>query len=391
VLAAAFTGATIYDRFASRLALLPGALVASALTIVAAHVGNTSPLLIALCGVTTFSAVYVAKVFGVVALSVVKWAGGLNRRVAILADTASDLRKMATILSERDDIEIVRMDTELNLFALRLLASDGLLDEVILVGSNTDRDHLHALAGLAVTLVRADLRDTYAKSLTSGSHRPISPWNWPVSIVARPPLRGWYMVAKRTLDITVSLLAIVLLSPILVFCALMILIESGRPIFFLQQRTGYRGKTFNMIKFRSMYADQTDHIGATLTERDGDPRVTPFGTFLRRTSADELPQFFNILIGDMSVVGPRPHPEGAKAGGVSYDTLIPEFYTRYMMMPGLTGLAQVSGCRGNTETENQLFDRYRHDLQYAVGWSPLDDIVIIARTIPHLLNPKNAF
>ena len=145
-----------------------------------------------------------------------------------------------------------------------------------------------------------------------------------------------------------------------------------------------------MLKFRSMYTAQTDTTGSQLTSRN-DPRVTKVGAFLRRTSADELPQLFNVLAGDMSLVGPRPHPKGAKAGVSLYDDLIPNFYSRYRMKPGITGLAQVSGFRGNTETEQHLIDRFRLDLEYASQWTPLVDIAIIARTVVHLWKGTNAF
>ena len=119
--------------------------------------------------------------------------------------------------------------------------------------------------------------------------------------------------------------------------------------------------------------------------------VREVGAFMRRSSADELPQIFNVLMGDMSLVGPRPHPKGAKAGAVLYDDLIPNFYSRYRMKPGITGLAQINGLRGNTETEQHLIDRFGTDLQYAAEWTPFLDIAIILRTVSHLAKGTNAF
>jgi exopolysaccharide biosynthesis polyprenyl glycosylphosphotransferase len=216
------------------------------------------------------------------------------------------------------------------------------------------------------------------------------PWSAPAATIAVPPLRGWRGIAKRVTDIVGASCGIVLLSPVLLACAVAIKLESPGPILFSQERAGYRNKPFRMLKFRSMYTTQADATGSKLTARD-DPRVTKVGAFLRRTSADELPQLFNVLTGDMSLVGPRPHPKGAKAGASLYDDLIPNFYSRYRMKPGITGLAQVSGLRGNTETEQHLIDRFRLDLEYASQWTPLVDIAIIVRTVVHLWKGTNAF
>jgi lipopolysaccharide/colanic/teichoic acid biosynthesis glycosyltransferase len=139
-----------------------------------------------------------------------------------------------------------------------------------------------------------------------------------------------------------------------------------------------------------MCAAKADLTGSQLTLRN-DPRVTRIGALLRRSSLDELPQLFNVLKGDMSLVGPRPHPKGAKAGRTLYDDLIPNFYSRYRMKPGITGLAQISGLRGNTETEQHLIDRFGRDLQYAAEWTPFLDIAIMFRTISHLFKGTNAF
>src|SRR6185437_11490329 len=130
------------------------------------------------------------------------------------------------------------------------------------------------------------------------------------------------------MDIVGSLAGIILFAPILFACAIAIKLESAGPVLFAQERAGYRNKPFRMLKFRSMYTAQSDATGSRLTSRN-DPRVTKVGTIMRRTSADELPQLFNVLSGDMSLVGPRPHPKGAKAGASLYDDLIPNFYARY--------------------------------------------------------------
>ncbi len=331
-----------------------------------------------------------AKVFGVATLYLIRLSGSLDRRVALIGDGPGDIARMAEILSVREDVEVVFTAQSARLDQLRELALRDRLDEVVLVGPNAGKGQIHALTGLAVTLVRIDLDDA-AREASKSFAKPVGPWNAPALVLAQPPLRGWYMVGKRLIDLSVACVALIFIALILLVCAVAIKLETPGPIFFVQKRAGYRGRPFNMFKFRSMYDDMTDHSGSRLTDRNGDERVTRVGAILRRTSLDELPQIFNVFRGDMSIVGPRPHPEGAKAGGVLYDQLIPEFYTRYTMLPGITGWAQVNGHRGNTETEQQLIERYRADLEYAHRWNPLDDILILGRTVLHLMDPTNAF
>lgn len=195
---------------------------------------------------------------------------------------------------------------------------------------------------------------------------------------------------KRMEDILIASIAIIVFSPVFLIIPILIKLESPGPIFFRQKRCGQNGKMFDCLKFRSMYMDACAAKEIKLTERD-DPRVTKIGDFLRRTSLDEIPQFFNILKGDMSVIGPRPHPPGVKAGGRLYEDVIPNFADRYVMKPGLTGLAQVRGYRGNTFTEQDLIDRFQSDMDYVRTWSPFLDLSILARTLVIGFSGKNAF
>jgi lipopolysaccharide/colanic/teichoic acid biosynthesis glycosyltransferase len=223
-----------------------------------------------------------------------------------------------------------------------------------------------------------------------GRKRIFGSWDAPASVIATPPLQGWNAAVKRSMDIAGSLMALLLFGPVIVIVGILIRLESAGPALFVQERVGFRNKTFRMYKLRSMRSEMADKNGAQLTLRD-DPRVTRIGAFIRRTSIDELPQLFNVLLGDMSLVGPRPHPKAAKAGTVLYDDLIPNFYSRYRMKPGITGLAQVNGLRGNTETEQHLIDRFGSDLQYAAEWTPLLDVAIILRTAVHVFTSTNAY
>lgn len=194
-------------------------------------------------------------------------------------------------------------------------------------------------------------------------------------------------VIKRIFDIIVSVIAIVLVScTILIPVIIAIKLSSKGPIFFAQKRTGYRGREFTCYKFRTMRVNaQADTLQAT----KDDPRKTKVGDFLRKTSIDELPQFFNVLIGNMSVVGPRPHMVKHTD---EYRKLIDKYMVRHMIKPGITGLAQVSGYRGQTEELWQMEKRVEYDVKYIESWTLSLDIKIIVRTIINAVKgEKNAF
>ena len=185
---------------------------------------------------------------------------------------------------------------------------------------------------------------------------------------------------KRTFDIVVSALFLVTLYPIIwCFVAIGTSLSSPGPILFRQKRTGYKGRPFTMLKFRSMKVNaDADKLQATAD----DPRKTKFGDFLRRTSIDELPQFINVFKGDMSLIGPRPHME---LHTEMYTKLVDEYLVRHMVKPGLTGWAQVNGCRGETKTTEEMADRVRHDIWYIEHWSLTLDIKIFFMTIAQIL------
>lgn len=184
-------------------------------------------------------------------------------------------------------------------------------------------------------------------------------------------LRGWRLTLKRVVDVIISAIALTLLSPILLFIALLIKRDSPGPVFFIQERMGLDGNSFPMIKFRSMRAD-AEQLG-TWTVKD-DPRRTPFGRFLRRTNIDELPQFINVLLGEMSVVGPRPEQPYYVE---EFRKQIPRYMERHREKAGITGWAQVNGLRGDTSIE----ERTKYDLWYVENWSVWLDIKIITRQL----------
>ena len=186
--------------------------------------------------------------------------------------------------------------------------------------------------------------------------------------------------SKRGFDFSFALLFLLALAPALLLIALLIKSSSRGAVFFRQKRYGAGGQLFEIWKFRTMYVSLGDQLGVKQT-RENDPRVTPFGRFLRRTSLDELPQMINVLKGDMSLVGPRPHVPGMLAGGLLYEELVPHYHQRHAVPPGITGLAQVSGFRGSTEDAVKATARIDHDLIYISTWSFWLDMKILVLTV----------
>jgi lipopolysaccharide/colanic/teichoic acid biosynthesis glycosyltransferase len=185
---------------------------------------------------------------------------------------------------------------------------------------------------------------------------------------------------KRIFDITVASAALLFLAPLLIAIAFAIKITSPGPVLFHQYRYGYRNRRFKIYKFRSMRTDAGDRAGVKQTVQ-GDSRITPIGRLLRKTSLDEIPQLFNVIWGDMSLVGPRPHVPGMLAANLPYEDLVPYYFNRHIARPGITGLAQVSGCRGSTVEPSRAISRIDYDLDYIEKWSLRMDVMIIARTV----------
>lgn len=208
-------------------------------------------------------------------------------------------------------------------------------------------------------------------------------------LVNAGPLRLRDRVLKRALDLSAATLACLLLLPLFIAVAIAIKVESKGPVLFKQHRIGRNNRIFKIYKFRSMYTDMCDATASQLTTRS-DPRVTRVGDFIRRTSIDELPQILNILKGDMSLVGPRPHALSAKAADKLYWDVAPTYRHRHSIKPGLTGLAQVRGFRGNTEKAEDLNNRLRSDLEYVANWSLSRDLRILFQTML-VLRHSNAF
>jgi polysaccharide biosynthesis protein PslA len=208
-------------------------------------------------------------------------------------------------------------------------------------------------------------------------------------VVSTGPLGLRARILKRVFDVVVAGAGLLALSPLLILAAILIKLEDGGPVLFIQRRLGRGNQFFDMFKFRSMKHDKLDPAGERSAARDDD-RVTRIGAFIRRTSIDELPQIINVLKGDMSIVGPRPHALGSRANNKYFWDIDRQYWQRHCLKPGLTGLAQVRGHRGATEHEKDLTDRLQSDLEYIAGWSLQRDISIVVRTA-RVLTHKNAF
>jgi exopolysaccharide biosynthesis polyprenyl glycosylphosphotransferase len=206
-------------------------------------------------------------------------------------------------------------------------------------------------------------------------------------VVSENPLNWRQAAVKRAVDIVVSAGLIVLLSPILLVTAIAIRLESPGPALFRQNRLGFGNRTFVVLKFRSMRHEQADAKAAKLTARN-DRRTTKVGNFIRRTSIDELPQLFNVLMGDMSLVGPRPHAPAALAGEKLYWEVDENYWHRHIAKPGITGLAQVRGFRGSTFEEDDLRSRLNADLEYVANWSLVRDIEIMLATLRVMVHDR---
>ena len=204
--------------------------------------------------------------------------------------------------------------------------------------------------------------------------------------IQRAPLTRLDRALKRSFDIAVAGSAILILSPLMLLVSLAILVESGRPILFRQKRKGFGARPFEIFKFRSMTVQENGPVVTQASKNDA--RVTPLGRMLRRSSIDELPQLFNVLAGDMSIVGPRPH---AIAHDDYYDGLIATYAFRLHVKPGITGWAQINGHRGATPEVGHMAARVEHDLWYINNWSPWLDMKIVLLTAQKVLFDDSAY
>jgi Undecaprenyl-phosphate glucose phosphotransferase len=238
------------------------------------------------------------------------------------------------------------------------------------------------VADVCLTTDLAGLRFSSGQISTVGSN--------PVVLMEERPLKDWRGAKKLAFDLIVGSLLIVIASPILALIALLIRLDSPGPIIFRQPRQGFNNRLFTCYKFRTMRSDMTDLLADKQTTRD-DPRVTRIGKWLRMLSLDELPQLFNVIIGDMSLVGPRPHAPNTKAENRLYSDVVAKYALRHRVKPGITGWAQVNGWRGETKKVEQIENRVACDLDYIENWSLWFDVRILMLTFTREILSPSAF
>lgn len=256
----------------------------------------------------------------------------------------------------------------------------------VVVACNPDRRMAwaHALKGANIQseILAPELKLLAPLGVSSHGHTPSI-------IVGNGPLSMFDRLVKRVFDIAVATTALILLAPVFLVVALLVKWDSPGPVLFKQTRIGRGNQIFRMLKFRSMQVENSDLAGDRSTAR-GDDRITRIGNFIRKTSLDELPQLVNVLKGDMSIVGPRPHALGSRAADKLFWEVDQRYWHRHAARPGLTGLAQVLGYRGATLLESDLQNRLDADLEYLENWSIWRDLKIIFLTFRVLLH-RNAF
>jgi Undecaprenyl-phosphate glucose phosphotransferase len=309
--------------------------------------------------------------------------------VAVVGDPLS-AQRCAQRLRADGDVEIVDVvelpdrpghrDWADNGVFARLRATDTRIDEIVFAVSGGEILDLDAALGrFHPRLVDVKLGLDVAASGDRGALAMLPVW--------RRPLAGLPTVLKRLVDIAASTLLLAFVAPLMVVIAALVKLDSPGPALFRQQRFGINKEPFRLYKFRSMHCRAGDDPTAPQARRH-DPRVTRIGRFLRRTSLDELPQLFNVLKGEMSLVGPRPHPTALDE---KFAPLIADYAARHNVKPGLTGWAQVQGWRGETDTFEKMRRRIEHDLYYIDHWSLRLDLTILLRTLVVVFGHQNAY
>jgi len=273
---------------------------------------------------------------------------------------------------------------------LLALARRGELDQVLFCVPNLPRERLQDIVDQLST-VSVDVALVPCEAIhLAPDYRVQLLGQLPVLTLWQRPFRDMNGLIKRGEDLVVSGMAIVLLSPVLLVTALLVRLSSPGPIFFIQPRIGFNNELIRVLKFRTMYTDKSD-LHAAQTTTANDPRVTPVGRILRRLSLDELPQLFNVFRGDMSLVGPRPHATEMKVGDRYYQDAVRGYAGRHRVKPGITGLAQVNGVRGEIRTIERAKRRVELDTKYIENWSLWLDLWILLATVRAVIWDRDAY
>jgi Undecaprenyl-phosphate glucose phosphotransferase len=333
--------------------------------------------------------------------------GVFNSRVAIYGGSAQGQKlahyirgnskltiSLVGFFDDRRDGRVPILVDDLPVFGtsddLVAMIRDDLIDQVIVaLPWSAEARIQQVVQKLALTPVRIRLAPDLANF--AFAHRPlVLLGDMPVITLFERPISGTDAIVKRAEDLIFTVAILFFLWPLLLLAAIAVKLDSPGPIFFRQPREGFNNQRFDVLKFRSMTHDSCETDGIQQATRD-DKRVTRVGRIIRATSIDELPQLLNVLKGDMSLVGPRPHAPSTRAAGRPFHEVVQTYAARHKVKPGMTGWAQVCGWRGETDTEEKLVKRLEHDLYYIENWSVTFDIYILIRTVFAVLFPKNAF
>lgn len=270
------------------------------------------------------------------------------------------------------------------------MARRGEVDQVLISVPNLPTARLHEIVeGLSEVSVDVSLVPAEAIELAP-DYRVQLLGSLPVLNLWQRPFRDINQFVKRGEDLILASIAVVVLSPLMAVSALLIRLSSPGPILFVQPRMGFNNEVIHVLKFRTMFTDKGDLTGAGATTRH-DPRVTPVGRILRKLSIDELPQLLNVITGDMSMVGPRPHPLQMKVGERYYQEAVRGYAGRHRVRPGLTGLAQVNGLRGEIRTVERAKRRVELDKEYIDRWSLWLDVKILFATVRAVFMDSDAY
>jgi len=308
-------------------------------------------------------------------------------------DTDSDIR-ITGIFDDRGDDRVERVIAGYprigGLKQLVAFARNSRLDMVIVALPITAEKRVIEVTR-ALAVLPAEVKVPAGASqlrFTAGTYSHIG--NVAMIDLLEKPIADWGAVAKCIFDKVVGTLALLALAPLMLLVAAAIKLDSRGPALFRQKRYGFNNELIEVFKFRSMYTDRCDANASKLVTKD-DPRVTRVGRFIRKTSIDELPQLFNVILGNLSLVGPRPHALEAKAAGDLYDQVVDGYFARHKVKPGITGWAQINGWRGETDTPDKILKRVECDIYYIENWSLVLDAYILLKTPFALLKSENAY
>ncbi len=336
-------------------------------------------------------------------------AGSLNRRVAVVGVTSLAQAFIERARNRAHGVSIIGLyedgDWEGDTRSHQAIAGSTPLGRLGDLIAHTRRERIDAIvlalplsdverivrASAMLRSVPADIYVTTSiDAPTARAGRVDSIGGYSVVRIATRPLDDWQLMQKAVFDRCLAAVLLIGALPLFGVIALAIVLDSPGPVLFRQPRHGFNGTMFSVFKFRTMFHDMAD-LKADRQTRRGDPRITRVGRILRRFSLDEVPQLLNVLRGEMSLVGPRPHAPNTKAGDMLFHEAVADYALRHRVKPGITGWAQVNGWRGETRTQYQIEQRVAYDLHYIDNWSLLLDFRILVLTVVREINSRIAF